>query len=114
MPRKFKTTNYEEMLGQKEILWEVLSPNHLACFVVDIISQLNPSSIYGRYTAQGGEPLEPKILLGLLFYGYVTSILAPSKSKKRPMRVLRFGSLLAGCILTMTRLPIFAKPFWLS
>jgi hypothetical protein len=48
MPRKFKTANYEETLDQKVSLREVLPPNHLARFVVDIISQLDLSSISGR------------------------------------------------------------------
>ena len=67
MPRKFKTANYEATLDQKVSLREVLPPNHLARFVVDIISQLDLSAIYGRYGAQGGEPIAPEILLGLLF-----------------------------------------------
>ena len=74
MPRKFKTANYEETLDQKVSLREVLPPNHLARFVVDILSQLDLSSIYGRYGTQGGEAIAPEILLGLLFYGYATGV----------------------------------------
>ena len=37
MPRKFKTANYEATLEQKVSLREVLPPNHLARFVVDIL-----------------------------------------------------------------------------
>ena len=82
MARKFKTANYEETLEVKVSLGEVLPPNHLARFVVDIISQLDLSSIYRRYGAQGGEAIAPEILLGLLFYGYATGVLSSRKLEK--------------------------------
>jgi transposase len=82
MARKFKTANYEETLELKVSLGEVLPPNHLARFVVDIISQLDLSSIYRRYGSQGGEAIAPEILLGLLFYGYATGIFSSRKLEK--------------------------------
>lgn len=82
MARKFKTVNYEETLELKVSLHEVLPPNHLARFVVDIISQLDLSGIYGRYGAQGGEAIAPEILLGLLFYGYATGVFSSRKIEK--------------------------------
>ena len=82
MARKFKTANYEETLEVKVSLGEVLPPNHLARFVVDIISQLDLSSIYRRYGAQGGEAIAPEILLGLLFYGYATGVFSSRKLEK--------------------------------
>ena len=96
MPRKFKTANYEETLDQKVSLREVLPPNHLARFVVDIISQLDLSSIYSRYAAQGGEPFAPEILLGLLFYGYATGVFSSRKIEKAtyesmPLRFIAGG-----------------------
>ena len=90
MPRKFKTANYEETLDQKVSLREVLPPNHLARFVVDIISQLDLSSIYGRYAAQGGEPIAPEILLGLLFYGYATGVFSARKIEKATYESIPF------------------------
>ena len=96
MPRKFKTANYEATLDQKVSLREVLPPNHLARFVVDISSQLNLRSIYGRYATQGGEPFAPEILLGLLFYGYATGIFSSRKIEKAtyesiPLRFIAGG-----------------------
>ena len=44
MNRKFKTANYEETLNLSVTLREALPPNHLARFVVDMISQLDLSA----------------------------------------------------------------------
>jgi transposase len=90
MARKFKTANYEETLELKVSLGEVLPPNHLARFVVDIISQLDLSSIYGRYGARGGEAIAPEILLGLLFYGYATGVFSSRKLEKATYESIPF------------------------
>ena len=82
MSRKFRTANYEETLKQTISLREALPPQHLARFVVDIISQLDLSKIYGRYADTGGEPIAPEILLGLLFYGYMTGVFSSRKIEK--------------------------------
>lgn len=72
--RKFKTADYEETLNLKVSLREVLPPEHLARFTVDIISQLDLSRIYQRYADSGAPPYAPEIMLGLLFYGYATGV----------------------------------------
>jgi transposase len=90
MTRKFKTANYEETLELKVSLGEALPANHLARFVVDIISQLDLRSIYGRYGAQGGEAIAPEILLGLLFYGYATGTFSSRKIEKASYESIPF------------------------
>lgn len=82
MSRKFRTANYEETLKQTISLSEALPPQHLARFVVDIISQLDLSKIYARYAASGGEAIAPELLLGLLFYGYMTGVFSSRKLEK--------------------------------
>jgi transposase len=62
------------MLRQTVSIEECLPPNHLARFVVQMISQLDLSSIYDEYGAKGGTPIAPEILLGMLVYGYATGI----------------------------------------
>ncbi|HSG42865.1 MAG TPA: hypothetical protein VLA72_06905, partial [Anaerolineales bacterium] len=68
MSRKFKTANYEETLNQTIRLGDALPPDHLARFVVEIVSHLDLGRIYGQYASVGGEAFAPEILLGLLFY----------------------------------------------
>jgi hypothetical protein len=51
MTRKFRTTDYEATLKESLRLEEFLPANHLARFIVDIISQLDLSRIYAGYRA---------------------------------------------------------------
>jgi transposase len=111
MPRKFKTANYEETLDQKVSLREVLPPNHLARFVVDIISQLDLSSIYGRYAAQGGEAIAPEILLGLLFYGYATGVFSSRKIEKATYETIPFRFIAGGLHPDHDTIANFRKTF---
>ncbi len=57
MSREFKTPNYEGTLNSTITLREALPLNHLARFVVDVITQLDLSPIYARYAAVGGAAL---------------------------------------------------------
>ncbi len=111
MPRKFKSANYEETLDQKVSLREVLPPNHLARFVVDIISQLDLSAIYGRYGAQGGEAIAPEILLGLLFYGYATGVFSTRKIEKATYETIPFRFIAGGLHPDHDTIANFRKTF---
>jgi len=90
MTRKFKTANYEETLNLSVTLREALPPNHLARFVVDVISQLDLSAIYAHYAPVGGEAFAPEILLGLLFYGYATGVFSSRRIEKATYESLPF------------------------
>jgi transposase len=96
MSRKFQRANYEESLNQTVRLGDVLPSNHLARFVVDIIGQLDLSEVYDRYAPVGGAAIAPEVVLGLLFYGYVTGIFSSRKIEKAtyeniPMRYIAGG-----------------------
>lgn len=82
MTRKFRTPDYEATLQTPIRLEEVLPANHLARFVVDIISQLDLSQIYAGYAEHGGEAIAPEALLSVLFYGYATGIFSSRKLEK--------------------------------
>ena len=56
MRRIFKTTDYDATLDVTVRLGDCLPPDHLACFVVDTIAQLDLSIISTRYGARGGQP----------------------------------------------------------
>ena len=96
MSRKFKTVNYEETLKQTIQLGDVLPPNHLARFVVDMIVQLDLSQIYARYALCGGEAFAPNILLGLLFYGYTTGVFSSRKIEKATYESIPFRFIAGG------------------
>ena len=82
MPRKFKTPDYEAILNSTIPMGEALPPNHLARFVVDVITQLDLSRLYARYAPVGGEAFAPEILLGLLVYGYATGVFSSRKLER--------------------------------
>ena len=57
-----------------------LPQDHLARFIVEIIDQLDISSIDKQYSGRSGrQAYNPKILLGLLFYGYSTGTFSSRK-----------------------------------
>lgn len=43
-------------------------------FFVDIMGQLNVSSLGDVYTGKGSRPYDPALLLSMLFYGYGTRV----------------------------------------
>lgn len=96
MSRKFKKADYEASLNQTVRLGDVLPANHLARFVVDIVAQLDLGKVYAKYAPTGGEAIAPEVLLGLLFYGYVTGMFSSRKIEKAtyesiPMRYIAGG-----------------------
>ena len=56
-------------------LQDALPSNHLARFMVDVIAQLDLSSIYARYGERGGEALALEILRFIDFVDYLEHLL---------------------------------------
>jgi transposase len=90
MARKFKTADYEKTLDLQIRLRDVLPPDHLARFIVDVIAQLDLSKIYNQFSDQGGPPYAPEVLLGLLFYGYATGVFSSRKLEQATHEVIPF------------------------
>lgn len=90
MTRNFKTVDYEKTLDLTVSLRECLPPDHLAHFIVDVISRLDLSKLYARYAAHGGMPYAPETLLGLLFYGYATGVFSSRKLERATFDSLAF------------------------
>ena len=111
MSRKFRTANYEESLNQTVRLAEVLPPQHLARFVVDIIAQLDLNRIYEQYAPLGGEAIAPEILLGLLFYGYATGVFSSRKIEKATHESIPFRFIAGGLHPDHDTIANFRKTF---
>jgi transposase len=111
MSRKFRTANYEETLKQTIQLGEALPANHLARFVVDVISQLDLSEIYARYAPRGGEAFAPEILLGLLFYGYASGVFSSRKIEKATHENIPFRYVAGGLHPDHDTIANFRKAF---
>ncbi|WP_200837211.1 transposase, partial [Dyadobacter sp. 3J3] len=60
-------------------LEEWLPQDHLARFTVEIVDRLDLSRIYSQYRGTGTAAYDPKLLLGLIFYGYSTGVFSSRK-----------------------------------
>ena len=111
MSREFKTPDYEATLNLTITLSEALPPNHLARFVVDVVSQLDLTRIYARYAPMGGVAIAPEILLGLLFYGYATGVFSSRKIERATHENIPFRFVAGGLHPDHDTIANFRKTF---
>jgi transposase len=90
MARKFKTVDYERSGQQTLTIDDCLPADHLARFIVAIIEMLDLSAFYAYYAAVGGVPIDPKVLLGLLLYGYATGVFSSRKIEQAIYEIIPF------------------------
>lgn len=79
MDSKFLPTDREQLLLFPPSVDEWLPEHHLARFVVEVIEKLDLQSITEQFSVSGSKAYHPKILLGLLFYGYATGVFSSRK-----------------------------------
>ncbi len=97
MARRFKMiVDYEKVLDQAITIRDVLPPDHLARFIVEVVSWLDLTAIYARYAPVGGEAYAPEILLALLFYGYATGVFSSRKIEKATYELIPFRFIAGG------------------
>jgi transposase len=90
MARKFRTADYEKTLDLQITLRDILPPDHLARFIVDVVAQLDLRPIYKKYSDQGAPPYAPEVMLGLLFYGYASGVFSSRKIERATYEVIPF------------------------
>ena len=61
---------------------EWLPERHLARFVVEVIDGLNLRAMIGAYRGSGSAAHHPRMLLGLLIYGYATGVFSSRKLER--------------------------------
>lgn len=61
---------------------EWLPENHLARFVVEVIEGLNLSAMINSYRGSGSASYHPRLLAGVLIYGYATGIFSSRKLER--------------------------------
>ena len=96
MARSFKRVDYGASGKQSVTIDDCLPADHLARFVVTIISMLDLSAIYAHYAPVGGEPFAPELLLGLLFYGYAVGKFSSRKIEEATYDSLAFRFIAGG------------------
>ncbi len=61
------------------ILTSWLPEDHLARFVVEIVSKMDLRQVSSSYSGKGSTPYDPKLLLSLIFYDYSTGVFSSRK-----------------------------------
>src|SRR5918997_1054978 len=61
---------------------EWLPERHLARFVVEVIEGLDLRAMIGRYRSGGEAAYHPRLLLGILVYGYATGVFSSRKLER--------------------------------
>jgi len=111
MARKFKTVDYEQSGQQTLRIDDCLAANHLARFIVGIIEMLDLGVFYAYYAAMGGEPIDPKVLLGLILYGYATGVFSSRKIENATYEAIPFRFIAGGLHPDHSTIAWFRKQF---
>lgn len=111
MARKFKTVDYERSGQQTLTIDDCLPADHLARFIVAIIEMLDLSVFYAYYAAVGGVPIDPRVLLGLLLYGYATGVFSSRKIEQAIYEIIPFRFIAGGLHPDHSTIAWFRKQF---
>jgi transposase len=79
MESKFKPVDRKTPFLLPPSLEDWLPEDHLARFIVDVVSMLDLTPIRESYAGRGSRAYDPAVLLSLLFYGYATGIFSSRK-----------------------------------
>ena len=82
MSVKFVECDRETQYLLPPSLQDWLPEGHLARFVVEIVEQLDLSSLKKSYAGRGSQPYNPEMLVALLFYGYATGVFSSRKLER--------------------------------
>jgi len=77
--KRFIGSDREQRVLMPYDLMDWLPENHMARFIVEVIDRIDFSDIYNRYRGKGSTPYDPRLILGLIFYGYSTGVFSSRK-----------------------------------
>jgi transposase len=111
MHKKFYHHDRNSMMIMPPTIQEWLPENHLAKFVVDIIDRLDVSALENRYAQNGGKAYPVKMMLGLLFYGYITGTCSSRKIEKATYDSVAFRFIAANLHPDHDTIAVFRQNF---
>jgi len=82
MSNKFRQVDRETLFLLPPSIDDWLPEGHLARFIVEIVAQLDLTSIKAAYAGRGSRAHHPEVLLALLFYGYSTGVFSSRKLER--------------------------------
>jgi len=90
MSMRFKAVDRETPYLLPPSVQDWVPEQHLARFVVDVVSKLDLHELKMPYTGVGSEAFNPEMLLALVFYGYATGVMASRKLEQATYDSLAF------------------------
>ena len=88
-----------------------LPEKHLARFVVDIIEQLDLTAFEQKYSTLGRKAYPVRIMLGLIFYGYITGVHSSRKIEEATRESVPFRYIAANHFPDHSSIALFRKNF---
>ena len=88
-----------------------LPEEHLARFVVEVVSKLDLRDLEKEYAGRGSKAYHPEMLLALLFYGYATGVFASRKLEQATWDSLAFRYIAANTHPDHDTIAAFRKRF---
>lgn len=90
---------------------EWLPEHHLARFVVDVIAGLDLRAMTGSYRGSGEAPYHPRLLLGILVYGYATGVFSSRKLERATYDSVAFRFVAANAHPDHDTIAVFRRRF---
>ncbi len=78
-PPRFKCCDRDTLYLMPPSIHDWLPRNHLARFIVEVVTKLDLRPIENAYDGRGSEAYSPTMLVALLFYGYATGVFSSRK-----------------------------------
>ncbi|MFN0063933.1 MAG: IS1182 family transposase [Myxococcaceae bacterium] len=97
MNKTFRPWNLKQDLLLPPSLLDWLPEGHLARFVLEVVAELDLSTIYAPYEKElrGYPPYEPRMMVGLLMYAYAVGVTSSRKISRKTQEDVAFRVLSA-------------------
>jgi transposase len=111
MNLRFKAVDRETPYLLPPSVQDWVPEQHLARFIVDVVSKLDLHELKMPYTGVGSEAFNPEMLLALLFYGYATGVFSSRKLEAASYDSLAFRYIAANTHPDHDTIAAFRKRF---
>ena len=93
MAKNFILCDRDTLYFMPPSIQEWVPENHLVRFVIDIVEQLDVTDLEKQYSQRGGKAYPVKMMLALMFYGYITGTYSSRKIERATYDLIPFTGL---------------------
>jgi transposase len=111
MSERFRAADRETPYLLPPSVQDWLPEEHLARFVVDVVSKLDLMELERAYAGRGSKAYHPEMLLAMLFYGYATGVFSSRKLEQATWDSLAFRYIAANTHPDHDTIAAFRKRF---